>query len=218
MLDLRIPEALNADGGNVSAYVKWLGPHLFSYLLTFLVAGTYWLAHHRDFERVIDCDRRLLSYNLLFLLFVGLFPFTTAGISAGSLQSSDFGFYWCMYAADILLAGVMLGLTWAYAVSHHLVTPDMTPEESRSIAVHQLVTPAAFLLSIVAEFLFPQAFVGPYTLLLIPPALWAVDRKFGAADPETRSAPRSRSELLWRAGTILPWLLAIGLAVWAAMR
>jgi uncharacterized membrane protein len=212
VLDLRIPEALNTD---VSAFVKWLGPHLFSYLLTFLVAGTYWLAHHRNFDHVVRYDRGLLGYNLLFLLFIGLFPFSTAAVSLGSSRSSDFRFHWSIYAANILLAGVMLGLTWAYAVSHHLVTTETTRQQSRYIAVRQLVTPAVFLLSILAECLFPQVFPGPFTLLVIPLALWGVDRKFGEVDLHGHPRPVGWSEILWRAGTTLPWLLMIGLAIWA---
>ena len=56
VLDLGTPAALNAGGGNITAFVKEIGPHLFSYVLTFWVAGTYWLAHHRDFEYVTSYD------------------------------------------------------------------------------------------------------------------------------------------------------------------
>ncbi len=75
VLDLRIPETLGTGNGNVIAIIESVGPHLFSYLLTFFFAGTYWLAHHRDFDFINQYDRHLLAYNLLFLLFVGLFPF-----------------------------------------------------------------------------------------------------------------------------------------------
>jgi uncharacterized membrane protein len=216
VLDLRIPEALNTDGGTSTAFVRWLGPHLFSYVLTFLVAGTYWLAHHRDFEYVVHADPGLLGYNLLFLLFIGLFPFSTANISLGNFKGNEFAFYWALYAANIVLAGVMLELTWNYAVSHHLVTAETTRQQIRYISLRQLVTPAVFLISIVAEYLFPQAFLGPYTLLVIPLVMWRVDRNFAQAGPKKAAQPVSWSEVLWRAGTILPWLLIIGLAVWAA--
>jgi uncharacterized membrane protein len=215
VLDLRIPEALAAEGGTVTAFIKSLGPHLFSYLLTFWVAGTFWLAHHRNFDHVDHYDRALLGYNLLFLLFVGLFPFSTATVSLGGFQSGDYPFYWAVYAANIILAGVMLELTWNYAVSHGLLTEDTTRRESRYITLRQSVTPAVFLLSIIVEYLLPQAFLGPCTLLVIPLALWAVDRYPGEADLHKPSQRLSGSELLWRAGTTLPWLLIIGLAVWA---
>src|SRR5512140_498479 len=119
VLDLRIPDTLTVNTGNMAEYVKWLGPHLFSYLLTFLVTGTYWLAHHRDFDLIDQYDRGLLAYNLLFLLFIGLFPFSTASVSLPNFRSNSFAFYWAIYASNIILAGIMLTLTWNYAVSHH---------------------------------------------------------------------------------------------------
>lgn len=213
VLDLRIPEAISSSGGNITGVIKWIGPHLFSYLLTFYVTGTFWLAHHRDFGHIIRHDRRLLNYNLLFLLFIGLFPFSTAGLSSGSLK--DYPFYWAMYAANIILAGLMLTLTWNYAVSHRLLSAETTPMQCRNITVREIAIPAVFLISAFAEFLFPQAFLGPFTLLTIPLVMWLSERYF-PIDVQDRPAGQTVwSERLWRAGAILPWFLIIGLAVWA---
>ena len=215
VLDLRIPDAVNASSGNTQAFIKRIGPHLFSYLLTFLVAGTYWLAHHRDFDYVVQFDRGLLGYNLLFLLFIGLLPFSTATISLGGFKAGTYPFYWAIYAANIILAGIMLNLTWNYAVSHHLVTPETTKQQCRQITIRHFITPAVFLISIIVEYLFPQVFLGPYTLLVIPLAQWRVDRYFANAEPNRSSSNSRWPELLWRAGTMLIWLLIIGLAIWA---
>lgn len=215
VLDLRIPEALSSSDGHPLVFVKWLGPHLFSYLLTFLVAGGYWLAHHRNFEHLKCFERGLLSYNLLFLLFIGLFPFTTAGVSGRHYQGSDFAFFWTLYAVDILMAGVMLGLMWAYAISHQLLIGETTQTQSRYLALRQAVMPSVFLLSVFTEWLNPEAFWGPYTLLLIPLALWWVDHRFAPIEERSGTSRSDWRELLWRAGAIVPWLLIIALAVWA---
>jgi uncharacterized membrane protein len=215
VLDLRIPVGLNIDGGNITAFIKWIGPHLFSYLLTFLVAGTYWIAQHRDFNHVIHYDRSLLSYNLLFLLFIGLLPFSTASLDMGGPSSGVYPFYWAIYAGNNILAGVMLTLTWNYAVSHHLVDLETTQQQSRYMSVRHLVTPVVFLISMVIEFMFPRAFLGPYTLLAISPGLWWVDRSFGVAGPGRQPGRPATQELLWRAAALLPWLLIFGLAIWA---
>lgn len=215
VLDLRIPDALNASSVNMMVFIKWLGPHLFSYLLTFLVAGTYWLAHHRDFDHVVHYDRGLLGYNLLFLLFIGLLPFTTATISLGGFKVNTYPFYWAIYAGNIILAGIMLNLTWNYALSHGLVAPETTRQQCRQITIRQYVTPVVFLISIMVEYLFPKVVLGPYTLLMIPLVLWGVDRRLAGAEPKGPSSRSRWTELLWRAGTMLPWLLVIGLAIWA---
>jgi uncharacterized membrane protein len=215
VLDLRIPDALSAGNGEVNTFVQWIGPHLFSYLLTFIVAGTYWQAHHRDFELIYHYDRRLLGYNLLFLLFIGLLPFSTAAVSLGHVKSNAYPFYWAIYSTNIIAAGIMLTLTWNYAASHHLVYADTTEDESRHIALRHIVTPLVFLISIGAEYIFPQAFLGPFTLLLIPIALMLADRGSSRPESETQSGQSNFTELLWRAGSLLPWILMIGLAAWA---
>ena len=187
VLDLRIPDALNASGGNMPAILQWISQHLFSYLLTFVVAGTYWLAHHRAFDRVNQYDNGLLRYNLLFLLFIGLFPFSTATISMASFNTSSYSFYWAIYAANNILAGIMLNITWNYAVRHRLVTPETTRRESLHITVRQIVTPAVFLISIATNALFPQFFMGPLTLLMIPLAMRGVDIYFAEVKPKKPS-------------------------------
>ena len=214
VLDLRIPEALNAAGGNTTTFARWLGPHLFSYLLTFFVAGNYWLAHHRNFDRIIRYDRGLLGYNLLFLLFVGLFPFSTANLNQVNSSLTSYPAYWAIYAANFILAGIMLTLTWLYAVSHGLVDPGSTRQENRYILMRQIVNPSVFLLSIVAEFLFPNAFLGPWVLLVLLPVLMLVERFFAPAELQPPSRLGRIPRGLWQAGLTLLWILIFGLAVW----
>ncbi len=186
VLDLRLPDAVSGSNGNVDTFVTWLGPHLFSYVLTFLVAGTYWLAHHRDFDHIVQYDRQLLGYNLLFLFFIGLFPFSTAAVSQAHFTTETFPFYWAIYGANIISAGVMQTLTWLYAVDHGLLGPEVTQTEIRHITLRHVVTPAVFLLSIAMEYLIPQTSVGPFTLLVLPVLLSVVNRRF--RQPETANS------------------------------
>jgi uncharacterized membrane protein len=216
VLDLRLPDTLSAQTGNLTVFLKWAGPHFFSYLLTFFVAGVYWLAHHRDFDHITDYDRGLLGYNLLFLLFIGLLPFSTASVGPGGFQSSTFRVFWAIYCANIVLAGLMLTLTWLYAVSHDQVSPDTTSEQGRHIILRQLVTPALFLISGIVQYLFPQTFLGPDSLLLIPLVQWLVDRLHAGAEPEPQAGGRAWTERLWRAGSTLLWLSIILFAAWTA--
>lgn len=218
VLDLRIPDALNTAGGDVSAFGRWLGPHLFSYLMTFFVAGNYWLAHHRDFDHIIYYDRSLLGYNLLFLLFVGLFPFTTATISLVSSTPSSYPAYWAMYAANFILAGIMLTVTWLYAVSHAMVDPEITNREKQYILARQIFNPAVFLVSIGVEYLIPRAYLGPWILLTLVPVQMLVERIYAHAEPERSSGLAAWSRRLWQAGTVLLWLLIFGFAIWVLTR
>jgi len=215
VLDLRMPEAFSASSSSIVDFIKWIGPRFFSYLLTFLVAGTYWLSHHRDFDHIESYDRGLLGYNLLFLLFIGLLPFSTAAISPVSLRSGVYSFYWTVYALNICLAGIMLTLTWKYAESHQLLKTETTARLVRHIVARQTVIPGVFLVSIAVQYLSSQRLLGPYVLLAIPIAMFIVDRAYADAPVRGTSAKLSFKKALWQAGTIVPWLVVIGLAVWA---
>jgi uncharacterized membrane protein len=215
VLDLRVPETFNTAGNTIELFIKYVGPRLFSYLLTFLVAGTYWMTHHRDFDYIEGYDRSLLGYNLLFLLFIGLLPFSTAAVSPINLRNGVYPFYWAIYAANVSLAGIMLTLTWNYAVSHGLLKHEVTARQIRHIVARQLVIPVIFLVSIVIQYLSAQRLLGPYVLLLIPICLMLIDRVIHIDQPKGRVAHSRIAGLLWRIGTSIPWLLVIGLAIWA---
>ena len=212
VLDLRLPDAISSQGTDVITFVKWLGPHLFSYLLTFLVAGIYWMAHHRNFGYITGSDRTLLGYNLLFLLFIGLLPFSTAaiGVTAGP-SAGVYPFYWAIYCANLILAGLLSALCWLYALSHGFVDSNVTRSRSRAIVARQLATPAVFLLSAILEFLFRRYFLGPVSLMLVPVSQRFVDRAYAG----TNADHRGWTDRLWRAGSVAIWLLIIGLAIWA---
>ncbi len=216
VLDLRLPDTLSAQTGDLTVFLKWVGPHFFSYMLTFFVAGVYWLAHHRDFDRITTYDRGLLSYNLLFLLFIGLFPFSTATVSLVGAKDNAYRVYWAIYCANIVLAGLMLMLTWLYAVSHDQVDAATSREQMHRSLPRRLVTPAVFLVSGVAQYLFPHAFLGPESLLLIPLLQWLVNRRYPLPEADGEAGKRNWTDRLWRIGSTLLWLTIILFAAWTS--
>ncbi len=126
VLDLKLPDLSPlVSQGDIRRAFDELAIRLFSYVLTFIVAGVSWMSHHNDFEYIERYNRRLLWYNLMFLLFVGLLPFSTAGLGNG-LNA----FSWSIYAMNIIAIGVMSALTWGYAYTHRLVNPETAPPGS----------------------------------------------------------------------------------------
>ncbi len=108
----------------------------------------------------------------------------------------------------------MLGLTWNYAVSHHLIRAETSRRLIRGISARQLASPTLFIVSIVVQYLFPRTLVGPYILLLVPVSTWVMDRVL-PRDQEREGQERTLKRFLWRVGTVVPWLAMIGLAIWA---
>jgi hypothetical protein len=55
-----------------------LWPRIITFVVSFLVVGQFWLAHHRRFGRIAKFDNGLLLLNLIFLLTVSFMPFPAA--------------------------------------------------------------------------------------------------------------------------------------------
>ena len=120
-------------------------PKLFSYTLSFLVIGAYWMAHQRTFHYIERYDRGLAWLNIFFLLFVALIPFPTSVLGAygGQLVAV------ILYAATLAITGLLLSLLWLYA-SHNrrLVAAMLTPQHIRATTLRNAVPPVVFLASI----------------------------------------------------------------------
>ncbi len=134
---------------------------LLSYVLTFLVAGSYWQAHHRFFDSISLTDQRLIWFNLMFLLCIGLLPFST------NLVGSKFNVVtWSAYCLNISLIGVTFIGECAYAASHTLVDEDAVPGWPRRFILRSLVTPGIFLASLLCA-QFDLRLAGYFPLLIV---------------------------------------------------
>ena len=74
VVELSIPAATEDVGD--ALLDRW--PQMLSFVLSFLVIGIFWMAHHRIFRYVANLDQRLIWLNLLFLMCVAFLPFPTA--------------------------------------------------------------------------------------------------------------------------------------------
>jgi uncharacterized membrane protein len=214
VLEVKLPEtAMNADA--VGAMVL-LWPRLFSYLLTFLVAGTYWVAHHYDFQHIRRFDGRLQWLNLMFLLCIGLLPASTAWV--GQTEGTRV-LAWTVYALNMALAGVMLAAVWAYAVARRAVDPALHPRLVRYVGLRHVVAPAVFLISIGVAIVAPPPFPAITPLLISPlhrllGRLYLDPTKPSDADAEEATSAPGFHDLLWRLVSLLPVIGFIGWSLW----
>jgi uncharacterized membrane protein len=190
-------------------HIVALSPTLLSYVLTFLVAGSYWQAHHQVYETIPRANRRLLWYNLMFLLCVGLLPFSTQllDIKGGDTLA------WTVYCTNMILIGSMFTLGWGYSVSHGLRVGSTPPHWFLHTLLRNLITPVIFLASlIVGQFQVNLAYYFP---ALIPFVGIAVGRAFPIGEPEPSPAREKQDgvvlDFLWRIGVFLPVIL---FAIW----
>lgn len=207
VLELRLPEGGLGDASTFVASLVELWPRLFGYVLTFLVTGVYWVAHHRMFTHIERYDRNLLWHNLMFLLCVGLLPFPTALLGEHAAR-----YTWALYALNMIAIGLTMTATWGYARSQGMVDAGGAPDDLRYLTLRSLVVPAAFAVSLVV---LPASLnAAMFVPLVLLPLQALLQRRIGPEDDE-RPAARGRRALGWRLlGWTPVWLFGAWM-VWA---
>lgn len=149
-LDIRLPATAEQLGdAGVANNLFAILPKFLAYFLSFYIVGSYWSAHHRQFNLIKRYDRLLLWLNLTLLAFIGLVPFATSLISEhGNTTGTVF------YAAVMAIVGLIAAGMWIYAAWHgRLLDHAIEPARWRRLLVRVLIAPAVFLLSIPLAFI-----------------------------------------------------------------
>src|SRR5262249_54893666 len=142
VLQLEVPNLPPEQGSELPRHVLALWPHFLAYVLSFLVVGTLWGAHHRVFSHVGACDGTTLSLNLLFLLCVSFLPFPTGLVGKYSEQR----FAVIFYAVAMSITSLMLTcLLWHVSRSPGLLRHDRDPRWVRGFCLRKLSVPLVFL-------------------------------------------------------------------------
>ncbi len=165
VLDLKLPEGitLNSDS-DVWRQLLGVGGRFWTYVLSFIVLGMYWVGHHALFHTVHRVNRTLLWLNLLFLLFVTLVPFSTNLVSGhSSLQIPV-----VVYGLNLLAASAISLLQLGYLAKH----PNLSHDQPRGAWFANLTRRAAIpivtaLASIALSFYKPNLAMNAYILLVL---------------------------------------------------
>jgi len=140
-IDIRIPEGAIM----LSPALVDLIPRFISFLITFWIVASYWVAFHRLFSYIIKYDRALIRVCLLFLMFVVLLPFPADMIGRYPTE------YVSLITGAVLFAltGLTFDVIWMVASRRHrLVKKDLSPKLIQQMTRQYLVAPAVFILSI----------------------------------------------------------------------
>jgi TMEM175 potassium channel family protein len=152
-----------------------LWPKFFSYVLSFLVIGTYWIAHHQTFRYVRSYNRTLLWLNLVFLLSISFIPFPTDLLG----EYGELRFSVIVYAASLGMARLLLAVVWWYIVAGPIRTGDeLDPGLARYHFFRSLAIPALFFLSIGISLVSVNAAVASWLLLFVADVMmWRLQRR-----------------------------------------
>jgi uncharacterized membrane protein len=151
VLNLRIPTVLPSD---LPGELLKQSPSLLSYLLSFVIIGIYWIAHHNMFHYIKRSNRPFLWINILLLMCVAFIPFPAGLLGQYPTQRISV----IIYASSLILTNLMLSLLWWYATSNHrLVDQDIDPHFVRTVNRRNMTAPVVYLVSIGLSILSPLA-------------------------------------------------------------
>jgi uncharacterized membrane protein len=140
-------------------------PTYFSYALSVVIIGIYWVAHHGLFHYIRRADRGLFWLNILFLLCVTFIPFPTALLGTFSQYQTSV----VVYGANLALTGIVLdGIRWYATSKHRLVDEKLDLQLIHSGQRRNLMGPLIYLLAIALSFLPFHLFgIGSVQLCLV---------------------------------------------------
>ncbi|MGZ4908255.1 MAG: TMEM175 family protein [Halobacteriota archaeon] len=95
----------NIGQAEVEGLIMSLGTQFETFVISFVVVGAFWTAHHSIFDRIVRYDRPLVWLNFIFLLCIVFIPFPTALVVRYNYWIST-----AFYAATIAAAGFVLAL------------------------------------------------------------------------------------------------------------
>jgi uncharacterized membrane protein len=174
VIDIRLPDV--AGHARPLDVLNALTPQILAFALSFIVVGRYWVSHHSMFGQIRGFDGRLITLNLLLLLFIAFVPFPTSFLGAyGNDPSGP-----VVYALTNAGASGSLALIWWYASLNGLTVPGLDPRYVRYVTWRMLRTSFVFLLSIpVAVYVSPT--LAEFSWALISPVGLVLHRVYGEA-------------------------------------
>lgn len=166
-----------------------------AYVLSFVIVGTFWIAHHRMFSIIQHADTRLLWLNIAFLFFVSALPFVTSVLTSNTEKDGAVGT--SVYAGTLALMALIELALWLYACAgRRLVPADLAQRVVINRASAVAVAAAIFASSIPIAF-FVNADLAKYWWLLLIPITAILRRVFSrlknAHAPEGMPASSSAS-------------------------
>ena len=145
ILEIKVPDLPRATGSaDLTGALLVLWPKFLCYVISFVTLGVYWVAHHLHSHTIMRADRISLWINILFLMAIGLVPFSTALLGEYYRVPAAVA----AYGANMVAVGLILQLHWWYATrKRRLVSPDVEESFVRSVSHVILLGPAVYLVA-----------------------------------------------------------------------
>jgi uncharacterized membrane protein len=144
-------------------------PKYFSFALSFIIIGVYWVSHHSMLHFIVKTDRVSLWLNMLVLFTICIIPFPTAII--GDYPNSFISIL--VYGVTLAAVNLSGGLFWAYCTKNNRLSDHKLDHKfARKITILHLspclLYITAILLSLISNTISYIIFIGVPLFFIIP--------------------------------------------------
>jgi len=127
VLEVHVPEL--TQGHTLNEALAELRPSLTAFVISFVLAGMYWVAHRDLFALIRRTDRGLVWLNILYLLPLCLLPFGAGLIG----RYEDEVVALRIYGLLLVLIALMRVVIWLYAINRpHLLWQRLDHRQRRA--------------------------------------------------------------------------------------
>jgi uncharacterized membrane protein len=132
-------------------------PSIVIYVFSFTVLLVMWIGHNNMFRYLHSINPRTLWLNGIFLMLIGVVPFSTAFLGRYPLEQPAI----ILYGINFLLLAIMFRVTTSYVIKHHDSSDRLLYTTSRNNWFGILT----FILAIAFSFLSPYISLAFFALM-----------------------------------------------------
>ncbi len=147
ILNIRVPSASSTAGSGLLSAIVNQWPAWVSFVVSFLLVGMGWINHHQLFRQIRQIDVPLLVLNIVLLMFMTVFPFTTALLAEYVRDADGQQVAAIFYAAILALISLTYLLIWMYAVRRQLVAGHVSRQMIRRATRRRLIGTLAYVMA-----------------------------------------------------------------------
>jgi uncharacterized membrane protein len=126
VLEIAVPQLTHPEvaAGELPKRLLELWPVIYSYALSFIILGFFWINHHDQFYYIKRVNHVFVWITIFYLMFIAFIPFSTALLGEYTDQQISV----MIYGINIAIVGSWGAVQWSYATKEHrLVDADLDP-------------------------------------------------------------------------------------------
>ncbi len=122
VIEIKVPHLHSGDTSEAWASLRALIPNFMGYVLSFMVIGRFWIAHHTMLQIPEHFTPKLMWPNMLLLLVVAFMPFATANMAENLMNRVPMIFYNVILLALALASARVVTIATRPVIARHSVS------------------------------------------------------------------------------------------------